>query len=278
MKKSSTDKYVYGKEYFIKRTVLRVLAIMMLLTIILPVAVKAYITLGGSIITKDFNNGSFVAKKLESELAVDGCFYDGVNRRYVFPGFEFGHGLEETVDQLGIRDWYTEEKLEYGIKSLERSKDTRRIMLADYVNVKAFGAVYALRYYFTRDLGCNAVILDTNILLKEYKPSGIHQFDNVMSYDEAWDYFNKLYDKFLLEYGEPYEKLSEDATENEGFGSYEPEESITATWISGEGADQSSLTLQGRVRLLNSVSDNAYMVFYVKIEIDQELDGLSFEE
>lgn len=279
MKKSRTERFPYGKEFFIKRTILRIMAIIMLLVIIFPVAIKTYTFLGGSIIVKDYNNGSFVAKKLESELAVPGCFYDGAKESYVFPGFEFGHGLEETVEQLGIRDWYTEKKLEDGINELEQAKDVWEIVLADYVNVNAFGAVYALNYDFTRDLGCNSVVLYTNILLKEYKPSGILTYDNVMSYDEAWDYFNKLYDRFILEYGEPDEKVSYTADEvNEESGIYEPEKAIKVGWISGSGKGQTDLALQGYTYSLTSARDETYFVFRIRIAVSQDLDGLSFDE
>lgn len=260
---------------------MRAFAILFLLSAVSCVGAWIYLMLGGGILLRDPQNGSFKPRKLESELSAPGCFYDEARQSYAFPGLEFGHGLEETIDQLGTRGWYTGRRLEDSLNFLEQGRGVLRLEPADRVNVNALGAVYTVTQEYSQNLVCYAVDMSANIVLREYKPSGVQYYTNIMSYDKACEYFYGLYEQLEREYGPPDEKDFEDGlsgVEPEKAESWRPAREVYARWISGEPRERAVLQLEGSVVCFESENGKKRLELGVMISVKQEIDGVSFDE
>ena len=160
-------------------------------------------------------------KKLESALEEEKCFYDAEVDQYVFPMFSYGRTLDETLDAMGIKAWFSEQ----AIYDELHSYDTRWGYGSLY-QVSAFGEEYKLHLGFDIDKS-EYMGLDTAFTtpLNE-SPIIIHPDTIVRSFDYTCEYVFDLVSRFTMEYGAPTKETIEGAlyvddireffTENDG--------------------------------------------------------------
>ena len=160
-------------------------------------------------------------KKLESALEEEKCFYDAEVDQYVFPMFSYGRTLDETLDAMGIKAWFSEQ----AIYDELHSYDTRWGYGSLY-QVSAFGEEYKLHLGFDIDKS-EYMGLDTAFTTPLNESPIIIQPDTIVrSFDYTCEYVFDLVSRFTMEYGAPTKETIEGAlyvddireffTENDG--------------------------------------------------------------
>ena len=160
-------------------------------------------------------------KKLESALEEEKCFYDAEADQYVFPMFSYGRTLDETLDAMGIKAWFSEQ----AIYDELHSYDTRWGYGSLY-QVSAFGEEYKLHLGFDIDKS-EYMGLDTAFTTPLNESPIIIQPDTIVrSFDYTCEYVFDLVSRFTMEYGAPTKGTIEGAlsvddireffTENDG--------------------------------------------------------------
>ena len=160
-------------------------------------------------------------RKLESALEEEKCFYDAEVDQYVFPMFSYGRTLDETLDAMGIKAWFSEQ----AIYDELHSYDTRWGYGSLY-QVSAFGEEYKLHLGFDIDKS-EYMGLDTAFTTPINESPIIIQPDTIVrSFDYTCEYVFDLVSRFTMEYGAPTKETIEGAlyvddireffTENDG--------------------------------------------------------------
>ena len=160
-------------------------------------------------------------RKLESALEEEKCFYDAEVDQYVFPMFSYGRTLDETLDAMGIKAWFSEQ----AIYDELHSYDTRWGYGSLY-QVSAFGEEYKLHLGFDIDKS-EYMGLDTAFTTPLNESPIIIQPDTIVrSFDYTCEYVFDLVSRFTMEYGAPTKETIEGAlyvddireffTENDG--------------------------------------------------------------
>ncbi len=160
-------------------------------------------------------------RKLESALEEEKCFYDAEADQYVFPMFSYGRTLDETLDAMGIKAWFSEQ----AIYDELHSYDTRWGYGSLY-QVSAFGEEYKLHLGFDIDKS-EYMGLDTAFTTPINESPIIIQPDTIVrSFDYMCEYVFDLVSRFTMEYGAPTKGTIEGAlsvndirefyTENDG--------------------------------------------------------------
>ncbi|MBQ2602189.1 MAG: hypothetical protein II583_02080, partial [Oscillospiraceae bacterium] len=160
-------------------------------------------------------------RKLESALEEEKCFYDAEVDQYVFPMFSYGRTLDETLDAMGIKAWFSEQ----AIYDELHSYDTRWGYGSLY-QVSAFGEEYKLHLGFDIDKS-EYMGLDTAFTTPLNESPIMIQPDTIVhSFDYTCEYVFDLVSRFTMEYGAPTKGTIEGAlyvddireffTENDG--------------------------------------------------------------
>ena len=160
-------------------------------------------------------------RKLESALEEEKCFYDAEADQYVFPMFSYGRTLDETLDAMGIKAWFSEQ----AIYDELHSYDTRWGYGSLY-QVSAFDEDYELHLGFDVDKS-EYMGLDTAFTTPINESPIMIQPDTIVhSFDYTCEYVFDLVSRFTMEYGAPTKGTIEGAlyvddireffTENDG--------------------------------------------------------------
>ena len=160
-------------------------------------------------------------RKLESALEEEKCFYDAEVDQYVFPMFSYGRTLDETLDAMGIKAWFSEQAIYVELHSY----DTRWGYGSLY-QVSAFGEEYKLHLGFDIDKS-EYMGLDTAFTTPLNESPIMIQPDTIVrSFDYVCEYVFDLVSRFTMEYGAPTKGTIEGAlsvddireffTENDG--------------------------------------------------------------
>ena len=160
-------------------------------------------------------------RKLESALEEEKCFYDAEADQYVFPMFSYGRTLDETLDAMGIKAWFSEQAIYDELLSY----DTRWGYGSLY-QVSAFDEDYELHLGFDVDKS-EYMGLDTAFTTPINESPIMIQPDTIVhSFDYTCEYVFDLVSRFTMEYGAPTKGTIEGAlsvddireffTENDG--------------------------------------------------------------
>jgi hypothetical protein len=217
---------------------------------------------------------AYVPKVLQDKLAQEGCFYNSAEDRYQISGVDFGRELSETVADLGLKGWYTKDRLETYKDLYNGSNYTT----PDLLTVSVFDAKYEFFVYLS-DYKCYRTRFYASIT-SDSKTA--YPYENIMDYDDACTYFYNLYDKFVASYGEPdvreFPVDLNDVTLDyfTGKNSYYPE--VNAYWLTGEEGHQSLLRLHARTTYTEDNESNRALVMSVYIDVGQEMEGVNLDD
>ena len=137
-------------------------------------------------------------KKLESALEEEKCFYDDAGDQYVFPMVSYGRTLDETLDDMGVKAWFSEQVIYDELHSY----DTRWGYGSLY-QVSAFHEEYKLHLGFDIDKS-EYMGLDTAFTTPLNESPIMIQPDTIVrSFDYVCEYVFDLVSRFTMEYGAP---------------------------------------------------------------------------
>ena len=216
---------------------------------------------------------AYKPKVLEEKLAQKGCFYSSSKDYYQISGVDFGRGLSETVADLGLKKWYTKEKIDAIYKGLSGdSKST----YSDPFAVSAFDAKYSLTFMLSKYGNCYQISLMGAFVSEPKTPIPYY---NRMDYGDACKFFYDLYNEFVASYGEPDITHFPIDLSNVTFdynNRFSPE--VYAYWITGEKGQQSVLGLSAKPYNKKGTKSTQVLDLNVYIDIGLEIEGITIAD
>jgi hypothetical protein len=211
---------------------------------------------------------------LQEKLAQEGCFYNKAEECYQISGVDFGGDLSKTTADLGLKKWYTKDRRD----SFQNLDNGSKHSVSTMLTVSAFDTKYQLSLSLY-NYKCYEISFYAS-LTSDLKTA--YPFENIMNYNNACTYFNNLYDKFVVSYGEPDKKdFPIDLTEvtlDDFVGDNKWHPGVSADWITGEKGHQSVLHLSARPDYTEDTESNQALVLRVYIDVGQEMEGVSIDD